>query len=303
MTSRLIVLVLAATAALGCKKNQATPDEAGAGPVASAAPSASAAPVARKPGQMPFADYTSGATTAKAGDYVLVPSGNWIDDAFVKGGEKQTFIYYAATMMEPGPLDSKVKSLAGTTFTAPNGFILPIKPAQKAKVGDILVTWWQSGSGMQRSIVTGGTPDAPTVLHLDMDLDNPAKIAQKEDTLKPNSFHKLGTGFDPGVTLACKDGTKLAKWIATGTSGDKVLAIGFAGSMKVFPKGNCTPIAPGQWQAGKDVAVPYIGSFQKAKVDKYDVKGGRVFAKFNWGGKDQNVGVGVQDAAPLLPGM
>ena len=74
--------------------------------------------------------------------------------------------------------------------------------------------------------------------------------------------------------------------------------------MKVFPKAQCTAVSPqGAWQAGKDVAVPYIGSFQKAKVDKYDVKNGRVYAKFNWGGSDKNVAIGIQDAAPLFPGM
>lgn len=298
---KLLFLLLPALA-LGCSKPESKEGaDAAAPPTPSAA--VSAAPVARKPGEMPF-DFASTATTAKAGDFVLVPSRNWIDEAFVKGGDKQTFIYYAATMLEPGPLESKVKSLSGTTFTAPNGFILPIKSGQKTKPGEVVLTWWQSGSGLQRSIVTGGTPDAPTVLHLDMDLDNPAKIAQKEDTLKPNSFHKLGATLEPGLTIACTDGGKQKRWIATSINGDKILALGFAGSMKVFPKSTCTAVSPlGTWAAGKDVAVPYMGTFQKAKVDKVDAKAGRVFSKFNWGNKDQNVGVGIQDVAPLLPGM
>ena len=301
MTSRAIVLLVLATTAVGCKPKTDGAAEGGA-PAASAA--ASAAPVPRKPGEMPFPDFASTATTAKVGDYVLVPSGNWIDEAFTKGGDKQTFIYYAATMVEVGPLESKVKSLPGTVFSAPNGFILPIKSAQKAKVGDIVLTWWQSGSGMQRSIVTGGTPDAPVVLHLDQDLDNPAKIAQKEDTLKPNSFHKLGTTLEPGLTLACKETSGYKKWIATSINGDKILAIGFGGSMKVFAKSSCIPLPPqGVYTPGKDISVPYIGSFQKAKVDRVDARAGRVFSKFNWGGKDQNVGVGIQDVGPLLSGM
>lgn len=306
MTLRTSVLLLVATVSLGCSKSEPTSGGDAAAPRTSAAAAASsAAPAAppRKPGEMPF-DFASTATTAKAGDFVLVPSKNWIDDAFVKGGDKQTFIYYAAEMVEPGPLESKVKSLSGSTFTAPNGFIIAIKSGQKAKPGDVVLTWWQSGSGLQRSIVTGGSADAPTALHLDLDLDNPAKVAQKEDTLKPNSFHKLGTSLEPGLTLACKDGAKYGKWIAASINGDKILGLGFGGSMKVFPKAQCTAISPqGTWAPGKDVAVPYIGSFQKAKVDKVDAKGGRVFSKFNWGNKDQNVGVGIQDVGPLLPGM
>ena len=301
-TRRLALPLALAGAALGCgNKAENKPDAAP--PATSAAATASAAPVPRKLGEMPF-DFASTATTAKAGDFVLVPSPNWIDEAFVKGGEKQTFIYYAATMVEPGPLDSKVKSLSGQTFTAPNGFIIAIKPGQKAKPGDIVLTWWQSGSGLERSIVTGGSAESPTALHLDMDLDNPAKIAQKEDTLKPNTFHKLGTTLEPGITLACKDGSKYTRWIAASINGEKILGLGFGGSMKVLPKAQCTVVSPqGTWSPSKDVAVPYMSTFQKAKVDKVDAKAGRVFAKFNWGNKDQNIGVGIQDVSPVLPGM
>jgi len=287
------------------KEDKASPAGSGSA-AASAAPAASAPPVAakpRKPGEMPAPfDFPSGATTAKAGDWVLVPSGGWIDEAFTKGGDKQTFIYYAATMVAPGPVESKVKSQTGSEFTAPNAFIIPIKSGQKGKVGDIVLTWWQTGSGMQRSIVVaGGSEDEPKVLHLDMDLDNPTKQAEKPDTLKKNTFHKLSAGLEPGITVGCKDGSKTKRWTVTSVSPDKLFVIGFAGSMAVVKKSDCTAIPPSAtFAVGKDASIPWSGSYYQGKVDKVDAKIGRVFVKIN-PFEEKIMGVGVQDvsSAPL----
>lgn len=301
MRTKSMSLVLAITvvlAASACSKKEGPGSSAAASGVATSAPAA-----ARKPGAMPF-DFASGPVTAKAGDYVLVPSKNWIDEAFVKGGEKQTFIYYAATMAQPGAVESKIKTLSGQDATVPNGFIIPIKPAQRVARGDIVLTWWQSGSGMQRSIVVGGTPEEPKVLHLDLDIDNPSGAGKKEDTLKKGSFHTLTASLQPGVTVAAKQGTTYKRWTVTNIDRDKVLVIGFAGSMKVLRKSECIVVPPhGTFAPGADVAVPYIGSFTKGKVEKVDAKIGRVFTKISFGGSDKTIGVGLPDVSPLLPGM
>lgn len=296
---REIAAVLFFSVVLGpCSKADKGGADGAASATPSSAPSAAAAKP-RKPGEMPF-DFPPSATTAKAGDWVLVPSGNWIDDAFTKGGDKVTFIYYAATIVAPGPLESKVKSQAGSEFTAPNGFILPIKSGQKAKVGDVVLTWWQSGSGMQRSIViAGGTEEEPKALHLDMDLDNPAKIAQKEDTLKKNTFHKLGSGFEPGVTVGCKEPGKTTRWTITNVSGDKLLAIGFAGKMAVLKKSDCAALPPSAtFAVGSAASIPWTGSFYQGKVDKVDAKIGRVFVKIN-PYQEKVIGVGLPDVSSV----
>lgn len=310
MMKKLVLLSLAVLTVSACKnKDGGEGAAASASGTASAAAPASAAAKnaaapARKPGEMPWPGFVSTATTAKKDDYVLVPSANWIDESFTKGTDKTTFIYYAAKMIEPGPTESKVKSLAGQEFSAPNGFIVPIKPAQKAKPGDVVLTWWQSGSGMQRSIVTGGTDEEPKVFHLDIDYDNPAGVGKKEDTLKKGSFHKVSGALEPGVTVAVKDGSKYTQWIVTGVSGDKVLGIGFAGKMNVFDKSACTVVPPqGTYAAGKDVAVADISTFTKGKVDKVDAKIGRVWVKYPFAGKEQTKAFGIQNVSPLLPGM
>ena len=243
--------------------------------------------LARKEGESPF-DYPIVETTAKNGDYVIAPSRNWIDDAFEKGADKVTFIYYGAWMVEPGPGESKIKTLPGSEAIIPNSMLIPIRSGETAEKGDIILTTWQSGSGMERAIVVGGTTTEPEVLYLDMDYDNPAGIAQKKDTLKPNTFHKLSGGKLEvgGVVAVKKDNGDYIRVIATNITGDKVLTIGFAGKMAVYKKANCytLPIRP-DLKKGDKVFIPFVGTFQEATVEKVNKDIGRVFTKNSWGNK------------------
>ena len=253
---------------------------------------------------MPFA-YTSKPTTAKAGEFVLVPSKTWIDDAFIKGGDTQTFIYYAATMVEPGPLESKIKTLPGETVAVPNGFVVPIRAGEKAKPGELVLTWWQSGSGMERSIVVaGGSETAPKALHLDLSVDTASSPGMKEDTLKAGSFHKLGQGLEPGISLACKESSGHSHWITTGVEGETILAIGFAGKMRTFAKTACTVVPPnGKHAVGSAVAVPNLGMYAKGTVDKVDAAKGRAYVKINSAGTEKVVAAALPDVSSVLAGM
>src|ERR1700741_707495 len=57
----------------------------------------------------PFKDFPSGATTAKAGEFVLIPSYNWLMDGTTKGNDQTTYIYYSSKMSEPADGNSKVE--------------------------------------------------------------------------------------------------------------------------------------------------------------------------------------------------
>nr|HMS40030.1 hypothetical protein [Pyrinomonadaceae bacterium] len=142
----------------------------------------------------PFKDFPTVDTTAKAGEIVLVPSYNWLQEANVKGADKTTMIWYQQTMVTPGAEMSDVKFMSDTK-KVPNAYIVAIPPGGTAKKGDIVLTWWQSGSGMKRAIVVDdATPTEPVVRYLDIEYDNPAKskdgktgIGQMDEKLKPNS--------------------------------------------------------------------------------------------------------------------
>lgn len=241
-----------------------------------------------KPGEIPFSGFPTVGTTAKANEVVLCPSFNWIEDATTKGPDKVTFIFYNQKMIAPGDVESEVEFLSPGKRKVSNAYVIPIPAGQTAKVGDIVLTWWQSGSGMQRAIIVEASdPSEPTVRYLDLDYDNPAKsrdgkttIGQMDEKLKPNSFVKINNVWEPGTVVAVNDGASKKKAQVIRVAGDKVLAMGFAGSLKAYDKSACTPVPvkPGV-KAGDKVKAPIYGSFQNVTVTNVDGRNGRVFVK------------------------
>lgn len=258
-------------------------------PTASANTNAADAPRSTlKPGEIPYNGFPTVGTTAKADEVVLCPSFNWIEDAATKGPDKVTFIFYDQKMIAPGDVESEVEFLSPGKRKVSNAYIIPIPAGQTAKVGDIVLTWWQSGSGMQRAIVVEASdPSEPTVRYLDIDYDNPAKsrdgkttIGQMDEKLKPNSFVKLNNAWESGTIVAVNDGASKKKAHVIRVAGDKVLAMGFGGSLKVYDKSACTPVpVKPVVKAGDKVKAPIYGSFQNVTVSKVDSRNGRVFVK------------------------
>lgn len=233
----------------------------------------------------PFPDFPMVNLNASNGDIVLSPSKNWQEDATNEGADKVTFIFYNQTVAEVGEGTSKVDFMTEKGVDIPNYMIIPIKAGQTAKKGDILLTWWQTGSGMQRAIVTDDSdPAKPVVNYLDLDWDNPATnadgigIGQATYPLKEGTFHVLNSDWQPGTTVAAKaDGKTVAATVVC-VSGDQVLTIGFAGKMKIYPKSDCTPcpVKP-DVKTGDEVQVPWVGSFTSTTVQKVDAENGRVW--------------------------
>ena len=254
-----------------------------------------------KPGEIPFNGFPTVGTTAKASEVVLVPSYNWIQDAATKGPGQVTFIFYAQKMSEPGDVESEVEFLSPGKAKVSNAYIVPIPAGQTAKVGDIVLTWWQSGSGMNRAIVVeAGNPSEPTVRYLDIDYDNPAKssdgkttIGQMAEKLKPNSFIKISGAWEPGTVIAVNDGASKKRVQVIRVAGDKVLALGFAGSLKVYDKTGSTPVPViPSVKAGDKVKVPFAGTFTDATVTKVDAKIGRVFVKMGTSSEERAIAFG-----------
>ena len=233
----------------------------------------------------PFKDFPKEAITANAGDYALSPSENWQKDATEKGTDKVTFIFYDQKIASVGAEYSKLDFLSKKGVEIPNYMIIPIKSAQTAKKGDILLTWWQSGSGMKRAIVTDASnASEPVVNYIDIDWTNPAKndkgvgIGQQSEKIKPNSFNVISNMWEAGTTVAAKDGNDYVKATIVKVSGDKVLTICFAGAMKVYKKSDCVPVAiKPNVKAGDKVQVPWVGKYRNSKVQKVDTKNGRVW--------------------------
>lgn len=236
--------------------------------------------------KFPF-EFPAVETTAKKGEKVLVPSYNWLVDAMQKGADKTRMIWYAQTMEEPGEEMSIVKFINGDAEKVPNAYIIPLPAGQTAEKGDILLTWWQSGSGLQRAIVTDAADGrAPTVRYLDIEYDNPAKsrdgkttIGQMDEQLKPDTFNVIKNEMDPGTSVAIGSDMKHGQVIRT--EGDRIFVKVFAGKTGVFPKSDvkAVPIKPNV-KAGDKVKAVRVGSFKDGTVEKVDENIGRAWVKF-----------------------
>jgi hypothetical protein len=245
-----------------------------------------------------FQSFPDVKTTAKAGESILLPSYNWLEA--LSKGKKQNLIFYNQKMVTPGATTSQVAYTVGKKeVEVHNSYIIAIPKGGKAKVGDIVLTWWQSGSGMQRAIVVKASkPSTPVVRYLDIDYDNPAKsrdksttIGKMDEELAANTFTRLTEGA-PGSVYRCVEGGKglRVRLVAKAPSG-QLFVIGQAGMPKVFAKEDCkpTPLQP-KVKAGDEVEVEFAGKFTKAKVERVDKAIGRVFVKLF--GKESAVAFG-----------
>lgn len=233
----------------------------------------------------PFPEFPMVGLNASAGDIILTPSKNWQEDATEKGGEEVTFIYYNQKLAEVGESTSKVDFMSDKGVDIPNYMIVPIKANQTAKKGDVILTWWQTGSGMQRAIVVDDTdPAAPVVNYLDLKWDNPATtsdgvgIGQATYKIEPGTFHVLKGAWEPGTTVAAKEDSKVKNVTVIRVEGDQVLTIGWGGSMKIYAKADCTPVPViPNVKAGDAVQAPWVGSYVNTTVEKVDAVNGRVW--------------------------
>lgn len=250
--------------------------------------------------KFPFSDFPRVAMAAKAGDYVLAPSYNWIKDAAEKGVETTTFIWYVQKMAVPGKEDSELQFLQ-ERHRVPNAYIIPIPAKQTAKKGDIVLTWWQTGSGMQRAIVVDDTdPSRPVVRYLDIAYDNPAKsrdgsttIGKMDERLVPDSFMKLKS-WDSGTRVAVQDGANQKVATIICAAGTSVLVLGAGNKMAVYPRANCrpTPLSP-EVSSGDRVKAPRYGqNLASAIVTSVDARNGRVFVRFDGDKEDKAIAFG-----------
>lgn len=200
--------------------------------------------------------------------------------------DKETYIFYSTKLNEYGETHSTVN---GST-KMPNSLIILLPKGKKAKVGDVLLTWWQSGSGMNRAIVTDASnPEMPKVDYLDLhysdDPDKPEMANKKSnEQLKAGSFDILEDGkWQPGATIAAFDGSNWKECTLIHATDDKVLAIGFAGKIKAYKRSACKLIPIRQnLKAGDNVTAVWVGSFNDGyKVKKVDRKIGRVWVEKN----------------------
>lgn len=230
-------------------------------------------------------DVVTDLPSATVGSFVLCPSRQFIDKALETGIEKNSFVFYAATLQSKGKDTCTVRNLAGSEFEVPNELVVWLGDTpEKVEAGDILLTWWQSGSGMQRAMVVGGSSEEPVVRYLDVDLENPSGVGKREDKLRPNSFVKLEMPWQVGSSVAHTAARPQRVGQLIWLDKDSVIVREFAGRLKKYPRKDVTPIpiVP-ELSVGDAAQAQLFGSLKPVTVESVDEKIGRVFCTYQFG--------------------
>ncbi len=243
---------------------------------------------ALKPGEVPFDGMSNVGTTAKAGEIVLTVDEKKIGEIAAEPKDP-TAIFQNRVMVTPGEFESEVEDSFKTKYKVPNAYIIPVPKGQKAKNGDVVLTWWQSGGGMMRGYVTdAGNGTEPTVRYLGM-----SPREDKSDKLKPDSFVVVNSEWAPGAPVLSKDanGTEFAYVLRV--NGDKVLLSGFARKLRLRSKADLTPIAyKPAFKVGDEVRAAFFSSFDPATVIAIDAKSGKVTVKRKTGDEQKDLDFG-----------
>ena len=232
-------------------------------------------------------DYPEGTAFENADEIACVMFPNSWQSDIEKGKDPATdnHVYYNCELVKAGDVQSTLKHFSDQ-YDLPNSLLIPIYKNATAKKGDIVLTWWQTGSGLQRAIVTDASnPAEPVVHYLDLQFKGDGTgFAEKHDNekLKPNTFVVLKNNeWMPGAEITYNDGKDENFGVIINVAGDKVLYKGFAGHMKAVKKSDCRllPLNPGV-SAGQTVQAEFTGRLRPDfKVKKVDASKGRIWVE------------------------
>lgn len=228
-----------------------------------------------------FPELTPSQTSSKAGEYVLAPSHERVEEFM--SGQSASLNFNKAVMAEPGDQSSFLNITFEGKKELPNYLIIPIPAEQTVKKGDVVLTWWQRGSGLQRAIVIDDSnPNEPEIHYLDLDWELMVKNNKFTEKIEANSFVKITEPWQSGASLIAKEGTNTVKYTLLTSSADKILVDGFAGVTKVLDKSACSPIPSANLKVGDVVQAPWSsGNYSQATVKEVNAAYGRAMLVFD----------------------
>lgn len=218
---------------------------------------------------------------ANPGDWALTCSSSYVRNVEKKKDLKKSILIYYAEKVDNVYKDSVTFKNYGQKTTVPSSLVIPIPAGQKAKKGDIVLTWWQSGSGKSRAIVVDdANPAEPKVCYLDFDWrgDGTGIAEKRQDVLKPNSFIVLKKEgeWKPGHQVALNNGEYQTGSILAVTK-DKVLVHWFADNIDAVKRSDCVLVPYNEKiKVGDSVYAYWLGRYKPGyKVLEIDKEHGR----------------------------
>ena len=196
-------------------------------------------------------------------------------------------IFYDTTVKEVGE-EKSVLNNYGEVVEMPNALIIPLPKSAKAKKGDVVLTWWQSGSGLERAVVVDDkNPEEPKACYLDLRWpDNPnsptLEEKRKGESLKPGTFAVLKDGkWQSGAQVAIKKDKEWVKGTLIHVEGDKVLVLGFGSKIAAYDKADVRLIPfKEKIKVGDKVWATWVNTYRPGYVvTAVDDQTGHVFVK------------------------
>lgn len=281
ITTPSLVLLLAATA---CSKKDdgaakppaaqpAPPEQAEVTPATKAAEPAAPEPTAAEPAADPpiltMIGFPNVAPDTQAGQFAFAPNDTTLKTA-VDGAahEKGRLSYGVYQVVEPGPIETKVKWMGGE-WTVPNALITPIPKEVEVAVGDMLAAS-RYGNSYDHAIVTKeGTPPIANFMQ------TMPYTKEHTATLKANQYIKLdGSEWQPGSIIAYKTADTVGWESATviRVVGDKLLLRGPVGALRVSTKSDArvVPLKPDVKKGDTIFGVWDSVHFTEATLEKID---------------------------------
>ena len=176
----------------------------------------------------------------------------------------------------------------GEEIKVPQALVMPLPMGEKAQNGDVLLTWWQSGQGLQRAIVVDDTKQlTPKVCYLDLDYKADGRgfaNSHANEELRPNSFKVLKSGeWMSGASVAVNDNGKWRAAIIVNIKGDKLLLTDAGNRIWVAEREKCQLIPFNVDYAVGDSVFAKIGNtfVPDCKVVKVDKRIGRIRVEKN----------------------
>ena len=200
---------------------------------------------------------------------------------------QSVLIFYDTTMKELGEEKSMLNKHGGEV-EMPNALIIPLPKNAKAKKGDVVLTWWQSGSGLQRAVVVDDSnPLEPKACYLDLswpDSTDSPKLAEKRkgEALAPGSFAVLKDGkWQSGAQVAIHKDKEWLKGMLIHLSGDKVLVLGFGSKIEAYDKADVRIIPfKEKIKVGDKVWASWVNTYRPGYVvTEVDKQTGHVYVK------------------------
>ena len=226
---------------------------------------------AQKQDSIKTVEFKYDTTLYHAGNYVLAPSRQFLKKYKENKDSATALVLYPQILEKFGPEKSLVEYY-DTVLAVKNEFLIPLPDGQPAHKGDFVVTWWQSGTAMQRAYIVKAKDSLhPYARYIDFDWFGEDGYDTLIERLNRNTFRVISKPLDPGSSIAVKKGSLYNFYKVINSFGDSIVALDWSGKLAFFKRDSVLPNAVHkQLDIGEQVWIPVFGIYTRGLVKNVD---------------------------------